>query len=77
MTLDTLTLARDLQAAGFTPEQAQQTAAALARSLAGETVTKTDVELIVERAKNEILRWLIPLILAQIGAVIALFFRMS
>ena len=38
--------------------------------------TRTDVELIVERSKNEILRWMIPLFLAQLGAIVALFFKL-
>jgi hypothetical protein len=51
---DTLKLARQLEAAGMSPEQATGTAAALAENLTGTVATKADVEASELRLRGEI-----------------------
>ena len=81
LTFDTLKLARKLEAAGFSPEQAAGTSAALAERL-GEVpgvAGKEDVlrlEAKIEATKAEIIKWMFGTIGFQtiiiLGAVIAL-----
>jgi hypothetical protein len=81
LTFDTLKLARKLEAAGFSPEQAAGASAALAETL-GEVpgvASKEDVlrlEAKIEATKAEIIKWMFGTIGFQtviiLGAVIAL-----
>jgi hypothetical protein len=80
LTFDTLKLARKLEAAGFSPEQAAGASAALAETL-GEApgmASKEDVlrlEAKIEATKAEIIKWMFGTIGFQtviiLGAVIA------
>ena len=81
ITFDTLKLARKLEAAGFQPRQAADTAEALAESMAEVSglATKEDVYTLrrdIAETKVELLKWLIGLIgfqtLAVLGGVAAL-----
>lgn len=81
ISFDTLKLARKLEAAGFPPKQAADTAGALAESLAEVSglATKDDLALLesrleakIEAIKAEILKWLFGTALAQVGAIVAL-----
>ena len=82
---DTLKLARQLEAAGFSHKQAGDTAEALAEAFLGTIVTKADVEdmatksfvaVQIAEAKAEIIKWLFGLIGVQtivlLGALFAL-----
>ena len=78
-TLDTLQVAKDLQAASFSEQQAE----ALVRLLRerqqvdlAQAATKADLALLATRVdlaevKTEILMWLIGLLLAQTAAIVA------
>jgi hypothetical protein len=81
LTFDTLKLARKLEAAGFSPQQAAGASAALAETLgeASGVATKEDVlrlEAKIEATKAEIIKWMFGTIGFQtiiiVGAVIAL-----
>lgn len=51
---DTLQLARDLEAVGFTSKQAQETAAALANTFKEQIATKADLEILKQDLTNRI-----------------------
>jgi hypothetical protein len=81
LTFDTLKLARKLEAAGFSPEQAAGASAALAETLGDVpgVAGKEDVlrlEAKIEATKAEIIKWMFGTIGFQtiiiLGAVIAL-----
>jgi 2-phosphoglycerate kinase len=78
---DTLKLARKLEAAGFPPKQAADTAGAIAESLGEDSnlVTKEDLARLesrldarLEALKAEILKSMFGTALAQVGAIVAL-----
>lgn len=82
---DTLAYAKELETAGVPPPQAEAQAKALfgilqkvEESRLQELATKRDVrelerklEVKIETAKNEILKWVVGLMLAQTGLIIA------
>lgn len=77
---DTLKLADQLQAGGFTPEQARTAASAFAEATRGaENATKGDVreaelrlEARIVETKADILRWMFGAMAAQTGLIVAL-----
>ena len=81
ITFDTLKLARRLEAAGFPPKQAAETAQALSESL-GEVstlATKADVEqattelkVLIAETKADILKWMFTSLFAQAAVIVAL-----
>jgi hypothetical protein len=81
ITFDTLKLAQKLEAAGFPPKQAADTAQALSESL-GEVstlATKADVEqataelkVLIAETKSDILKWMFTSLFAQAAVIVAL-----
>ena len=78
MNIDTLSIARDLKATELPPAQAEAIAAAIGRSVTEGVATKADIQVMEERlaakiegAKTQILIWLMGVIIATAGAVIA------
>jgi hypothetical protein len=81
ITFDTLKLAQRLEAAGFPPKQAADTAQALSESL-GEVstlATKADVErattelkLLIAETKSDILKWMFGSVVAETAVIVAL-----
>ncbi len=78
---DTLKLARKLEAAGFAPKQAADTAEALASSLGEvtELATRQDIKELelrldskIESVKGELMKGMFGVALGQIGAIVAL-----
>jgi hypothetical protein len=67
--LDTLKLADRLEAAGLPPQQAHDMAAAFAETIAGDLVTRQDLQLAVAELKSDVRGWLITQAFAIIGAV--------
>ena len=65
---DTLALARKLEAAGFPPKQAQDTAAALAEVMSEQVATKHDLEVL----KHDLTIHLGAMMAASIGIVAVL-----
>ncbi len=77
ITFDTLKLARKLEAAGFQPKQAADTAEALAESMAEVSglATKEDIYGLkrdLAEARAEILKWMFGAMAAQTGLIVAL-----
>lgn len=70
ITCDTLKLARKLEAAGFAPKQAADTAEALAESMAEVSGVATRQDL--AELKADLLKWMFTTALAQAGAIVAL-----
>lgn len=87
---DTLRIARRLQGAGFTPEQAAGFAEAFADSMVTDLATKADLaelraefRLECERlrtdiaaSRSEVIRWVVPLVLAQMALTVGILLRM-
>ncbi|WP_375428174.1 hypothetical protein [uncultured Sphingomonas sp.] len=78
MNIDTLSNARDLKATELPAAQAEAIAAAIGRSVTEGVATKLDIQLMEERlaakievAKTQILIWLMGVIIATAGAIIA------
>lgn len=81
ITFDTLKLAQRLEAAGFPPKQAAETAQALAESLGqvSTLATKADVEkattelkVLIAESKADILKWMFTSLFAQAVVIVAL-----
>jgi hypothetical protein len=81
ITFDTLKLAERLQAAGFPPKQAADTAQALAESLreVSTLATKADVEqstaelkVLIAESKADVLKWMFTSLFAQAAVIVAL-----
>ena len=78
MNIDTLFIARDLKAVELPSEQAEAIAAAIGRSVTEGVATKPDLQIMEDRlvakleaAKTQILIWLMGVIAATAGAIIA------
>ncbi len=85
MNVDTLAIARDLRATELPAAQAEAIAAAIGRSVYDGVATKPDIEIIVqkidaldarltakiENARSSLLIWLMGIIVASVGVVIA------
>lgn len=88
---DTLKLARRLQGIGLPPDQAAGFAEAFSEVMVTELATKTDLaelrsefRLEIEKvrteiaaSRSEILRWVVPLILAQMALTVGVLLRMG
>ena len=79
LAIDTLRYAKRLREAGFSQEQAEVQAEALAEAVRDSLVTKLDLNEAVEKLRIEmrdlhsaLIRWLIPLMIAQVAATAAL-----
>jgi hypothetical protein len=85
MNVDTLAIARDLRATELPAAQAEAIAAAIGRSVNDGVATKPDIEIIVQKidaldawltatiesARSSLLIWLMGIIVASVGVVIA------
>jgi hypothetical protein len=69
---DTLKLAEQLEAAGFSPQQAKGAAAALAQSISEQAVTREYLDLRLAELKADLLKWVISLLLGQTAVIAAL-----
>ncbi len=69
LTLDTYRIVTALKSRGFNEEQAQGVVEAIRSVELDAVATKSDVEIAVERAKNDILKWMIPLVLGLYGLI--------
>jgi hypothetical protein len=81
ITSDTLKLAQRLEAAGFPPKQAADTAQALSEGL-GEVSTRAtkgdveqataDLKLPIAETKSDILKWMFGSVIAETAVIVAL-----
>ncbi len=79
-TFDKLAYLETLRAGGVAEEQAKVHAHALDAALHEAVATKADVDMVrleVEKSKNEILRWVIPLILAQMALTVSVLLKLA
>ena len=77
-TFDILAYLETLKAGGVPEDQARVHAHALDTALHEAVASKADVEnvrLEVERSKNDILRWVIPLILGQMALTVGVLLK--
>ena len=72
ITFDTLKFTKRLEASGLPAEQAEAIAEAFSEATSGELVTKDYLKAEVEAAKNDLIKWIAGLLLAQAGLVTAL-----
>jgi hypothetical protein len=74
--VDTLKLARRLEAAGFPPKQAADTAEAIAEAIGESVVTREYLDLrlaeLKASLKAELLTWMFGALAAQAGIIVAL-----
>ena len=70
--VDTLKLARRLEAAGFPAKQAADTAEAIAEAIGESVVTREYLDLRLAQLKVELLTWMFGALAAQAGVIIAL-----
>lgn len=69
---DTLKLARGLEEAGFSREQAVKTAEVLSENMSDSIVTRDYLDNRLSGLKADLLRWLVPLLLGQAGLIAVL-----
>jgi hypothetical protein len=88
---DTLKLARRLQGIGFPPEQADGFAEVFSEVMVTDLATKRDladleakfrlecekIRTEIAASRSEILRWIVPLILAQMALTVGVLLRMG
>jgi len=72
VTFDTLKFTKPLTESGMTPDQAEAIASAFAEAAGSELVTKDYLRAEIESAKNDLIKWMAGLLLAQAGLVTAL-----
>ena len=83
VTFDTLRLSKDLEAAGFTSEQASGVAEALAKTMSDSVVTQSYLDLRLAEvraelkgdilaAKTDILKWVFAALMGQAAIIAAL-----
>jgi hypothetical protein len=72
ITFDTLKFTKRLQASGLPPEQAEAIAVAFSEATGTELVIKDYLKAEIEEAKNDLIKWMAGLLLAQAGLVTAL-----
>jgi hypothetical protein len=70
--VDTLKLARRLEAAGFSAKQAADTAEAIAEAIGESVVTREYLDLRLAELKIELLTWMFAALAAQAGSIVAL-----
>ena len=79
-TFDKLAYLETLRAGGITEEQAKVHAHALDAALHEAVATRADVDMVrleIEKSKNEVLRWVIPLILAQMALTVGVLMKLT
>jgi hypothetical protein len=69
---DTLKFTKRLEAAGIPAEHAEAIAEAFGEATGSELVTKDYLKAEIEAAKNDLIKWMAGLLLAQAGLVTAL-----
>ena len=72
ITFDTLKFTKRLEAAGLPSAQAEAIAEAFGEATGTELVTKDYLKAEIETAKNDLIKWIAGLLLAQAGLVTAL-----
>lgn len=72
ITFDTLRFTKRLEAGGLPPEQAEAIAEAFSEATGTELVTKDYLKAEIEAAKNDLIKWMAGLLLAQAGLITAL-----
>ncbi len=72
VTFDTLKFTKHLEEAGLPPQQAEAISEAFAEATGTELVTKDHLKAEIESAKNDLIKWMAGLLLAQAGLVTAL-----
>jgi hypothetical protein len=72
ITFDTLRFTKRLEAGGLPPEQAEAIAEAFSEATGTELVTKDYLKAEIETAKNDLIKWMAGLLLAQAGLITAL-----
>ena len=72
VTFDTLRFSKDLEAAGFTSEQASGVAEALAKTMSDSVVTQSYLDLRLAELKADILKWMFGALLGQAAIIAAL-----
>ena len=77
VTLDTLKFTKRLEAAGPPSAQAEAIAEAFGEATGTELVTKDYLKAEIETAKNDLIKWIAGLLLAQAGLVTALVMLLS
>jgi hypothetical protein len=72
ITFDTLKFTKRLESGGLPPEQAEAITEAFAEATGTDLVTKDYLKAELEAAKNDLIKWIAGLLLAQAGLVTAL-----
>ena len=69
---DTLAYAKKLKAVGFTEEQAEVQASAVADLVNEKLVTKADLDLKIAELKTELVKWMLGIAAGQIAFLVTL-----
>ncbi len=69
---DTLAYAKKLKAVGFTEEQAEVQASAVADLVNEKLVTKADLDLKIAELKTELVKWMLGIAAAQVAFLVTL-----
>lgn len=70
---DTLEVSQNLEAAGFTPEQASGVAQVLAKTMGDSVVTRHYIDMRLAEMKGNILKWAcVAVLLGQTAMIVAL-----
>jgi len=69
---DTLAYAKKLKAVGFTEEQAEVQASAVADLVNEKLVTKADLDLKIAELKTELVKWMLGIAAAQAAFLVTL-----
>jgi hypothetical protein len=72
ISFDTFRFTKRLESGGLPPEQAEAIAEAFAEATGADLVTKDDLKAEIEAAKNDLIKRIAGLLLAQAGLVTAL-----
>jgi hypothetical protein len=72
ITFDTLKFVKRLEAAGITPAQAEAMAEAFREATGEELVTKDYLKAEIEAAKNDLVKWMAGMLIAQAALIAAL-----
>ncbi len=72
LALDTLRFSRELKKGGFTEKQAETLADKLGEIVEEQLVSKQYLDLRIAELKNDLIKWLIALLLGQAGLIVAL-----
>jgi len=69
---DTLAYAKKLKAVGFTEEQAEVQASAVADLVNEKLVTKADLDLKIAELKTELVKWMLGIAAGQVAFLVTL-----